>query len=152
MLEMNQPQEPTAAAVLEKAQAVFHKNPALQLATAGEPTGDYSPWILGAYFVHDGADLLLFLESEGKSFRNITANPRVAFTVSENDAMKDFVQGRGDARVLPASECDDVMRRITDKLPWFKLYTPVTAVRLVVRELLVSSFASQWFPAKRWAR
>jgi nitroimidazol reductase NimA-like FMN-containing flavoprotein (pyridoxamine 5'-phosphate oxidase superfamily) len=140
--------EPTNADVLERAFQVFAHNNALSLATAG---GAYSPWILGAYFVHDGPDLLLFLETHGKSLANVAEKAQVAFSVSENDAMKDFVQGRGEARVLPPGDAETVLRAMTTKMPWFKLYTPSTPVRIRTQELFVSSFASQWFPAKRWA-
>lgn len=146
------PAEPTSDAVLAKATAAFTKNPSVQVATSGAAGADYSPWILGAYFVNDGPDLLLFLEAQGKSLKNVEHNPRVAFSVSENDAMKDFVQGRGEARVLSAADHEMVMQRLLEKLPWFKLYTPVCPVRVVTQELFVSSFSSQWFPAKRWAR
>ncbi|HEY4223359.1 MAG TPA: pyridoxamine 5'-phosphate oxidase family protein [Myxococcota bacterium] len=138
--------------VLEKALATFTVNNAMTLATSGEPGADYSPWVLGTYFANEGPDLYLFLETGGKSIKNVEKNNRVAFSVSENDAMKDFVQGRGVLQLLSAGEYESVMRRMTSKMAWYKLYTPSTPVKLVTHELFVSSFASQWFPAKRWAR
>lgn len=149
---MTDPTAETPAVVLEKAQAIFARNNALTLATSGAPGAPYSPWVLGAYFVHDGLDLLLFLETHGKSIKNVEHTPQVAFSVSENDAMKDFVQGRGVIEMLPQSEYDATLNKIKAKFPPFALYSPATPVRLVVQELLVSSFASQWFPARRWAR
>ena len=140
------------AVILEKAHAVFARNHALTLATSGAPGAAYSPWVLGTYFAHDGLDLVLFLETHGKSIKNVEHNAQVAFSVSENDAMKDFVQGRGLIKLLPQTDYDATLAKLTAKMPSFKLYTPSTPVRVVVQELFVSSFASQWFPARRWAR
>ena len=149
---MNAPTMTSPAEVLEKAGGVFARLNAMALASTGAPGSDYSPWVLGAYFVHDGPDLLFFLEKEGKTMKNITHTRQVAYSVSENDAMKDFVQGRGEVRTLPESDHDLVMQRMLAKMPWFQLYTPTTPCRIVTHELLVSSFASHWFPARRWAR
>ena len=142
--------EPTADDVLAKAHTVFTQHHALSLATTGSV--EHSPWVLGAYFVHDGPDVLCFLETHGKSLKNIAVNPRVAFSISANDAMKDFVQGRGEARARPPAAHDALLYKLQAKLPGFALYTPSTPIRIFTDELFVSSFASQWVPAKRWAR
>jgi nitroimidazol reductase NimA-like FMN-containing flavoprotein (pyridoxamine 5'-phosphate oxidase superfamily) len=141
--------EPSRADVMARASAVFAANDAIQLATAGGPV---SPWVLGAYFVADGADLYLFLETSGKSARNVVANAEVAFLVSRNDAQQDFVQGRGTAIVLPPEEEPAVRARLLAKMPWFQTYTPVLPVRIEIAELFVSSLSAGWFPAKRWQR
>lgn len=138
--------EPTRESILATAREVFSQNNALSLATSGGPV---SPWLLGAYFASEGDDLVLFLEASGKSIANVRANERVAFLVSRNDAQQDFVQGSATARPLPPSEEAAVFARLAAKMSWFRNYTPVVAVRLEVRELLVSSFAKGWFPAKR---
>ncbi|MEZ4367264.1 MAG: pyridoxamine 5'-phosphate oxidase family protein [Kofleriaceae bacterium] len=137
------------AEILARAEAVFAANDAVQLATSGGPI---SPWVLGAYFAHDGADLYLFVEQRGKTAANLRASDRVAFVVSENDAMKDFVQGHGRAVMLDADQADEVRARLLAKMPWFQTYTPVMPVRLEPTELYVSSLAAGWFPAKVWRR
>lgn len=137
--------EPTRATILERARAALDKNPAIVIASTGGPE---SPWVLGAYFVRAGDDLLLFLETAGKTLANLRAHPDLAFLVSENDAMKDFVQGAGRAELLPAAEHARVMAALSAKLPWYALYAPCTPVRIVVKRLHVSSFEAGWFPAK----
>lgn len=136
----------TDADVLDRARQVFTDNNAVTVATTG---GRFSPWVLGAYFAHDGADLYLMVEKSGKTMENLQANPSVAFSVSQNDAMKDFVQGAGTAVILPDDQYDAVMARLKDKMPWYQLYTPCAPVRIETRELFVSSLTSGWFPAKR---
>ena len=136
-----------AAEILARAHQVFASNDAIQLATAGGPV---SPWVLGAYFVHDGASLYLFVETHGKTAANLAANPTVAFVVSKNDATQDFVQGRGRAVRLPDGEEAAVRARLVGKMPWFQTYTPVMPMRIDIEELYVSSFGSGWFPARVW--
>lgn len=140
---------PSPDEVMARAALVLASNDAIQLATAGGPV---SPWVLGAYFVADGADLYLFLETSGKSARNVVASPEVAFLVSRNDAQQDFVQGRGKAILLPPDEEPAVRARLVAKMPWFQTYTPVLPVRIEIAELYVSSLSAGWFPAKRWQR
>jgi hypothetical protein len=135
-----------SASVEAVAQAVLRGHDAVQLATAG---GEYSPWILGAYFVSDGFDLLLMLEAAGKTMKNLRAAQRVAFSISKNDAMFDFVQGAGEAVSLPEEEAAGVVARLTQKMPWYKLYTPCLPVRIRARELFVTSVSRGWIPAKR---
>lgn len=138
---------PSAAQILAAAQSVLASNNAVQLATTGAA---YSPWVAGAYFAHDGADLILLLETSGKSLRNIQMNPSVAFSISQNDAMKDFVQGRGTAEILPDSDEPAVRAALVAKMPWYQTYTPVVPVRIRSSELHISSLTSGWFPAKVW--
>ena len=138
---------PPAAEILARAHQVFASNDAIQLATAGGPI---SPWVLGAYFVHDGADLYLFVETNGKTAANLAANPTVAFVVSKNDASQDFVQGRGRAVRLPDADEPAVRARLLAKMPWFQTYTPVMPMRIEVDELYVSSLGAGWFPARVW--
>lgn len=100
---------------------------------------------------HEGDTPLVFLEVGGKTMANLRESPRVAYVVSANDAMQDFVQASAIAEVLPASEYDRVMASLVEKMPWFKLYTECVPVRLKPTEVFVSSFAKNWFPAKRVA-
>lgn len=100
---------------------------------------------------HEGDTPLVFLEVGGKTMANLRESPRVAYVVSANDAMQDFVQASAIAEVLPASEYDRVMASLVEKMPWFKLYTECVPVRLKPTEVFVSSFAKSWFPAKRVA-
>lgn len=137
--------EPTRAAVFARAHAALDKSNAIVIASTGGPE---SPWVLGAYFVREGDDLLLFLETHGKTLANLRAQPDLAFLVSENDAMKDFVQGAGRAELLPEAEHAHVMAALVGKMPWFALYAPCTPVRIRPKRLHVSSFEAGWFPAK----
>lgn len=141
---------PSRDDVLARAHAVFDENFAINVATARPPGEDgmAAPWVLGAYFTRNGDDLLLFLEDNGSSLSNLKKNPKLAFAVSQNDAMKDFLQGAGTAELLPASEYDAVMAAMKAKIPGFQLYTPCTPVRVRVERLHVSSLTSGWFPAK----
>ncbi len=120
-------------------------NNAVTIASTGGP---YSPWVLGAYFAHEGLSLYLTLETHGKTMANVHANPYVALTVSQNDAMKDFLQARGKVTLLTATEDDAVRTRLVAKMPWYATYTPVTYCRIDLSEVFVSSFARSWFPAK----
>ena len=137
---------PTPDDVREKILAVYAENNAISVATVGGPR---SPWILGAYFANDGLDLVLLLEAHGKSFQNISADPAVAVSISQNDAMKDFVQASGVARILDAAEEPGVRALFVEKMPWFQTYTPVVPVRIEVTDVFVSSLTSGWFPAKQ---
>jgi len=124
---------------------VLAENDAISLATTG---GEYSPWILGAYFARETSslDLLLFLEEGGKSMANVRKNPRVAFSISKNDAQQDFVQGRG---LVEIADEPTVRSALLAKMPWYKTYTPVVPIRIRVEEMFVSSLARGWFPARR---
>ena len=64
--------------------------------------------------------------------------------------MKDFVQARAVAEVLPPTLEPEVRARLLAKMSWYQTYTPVTPVRLDIEEALVSSLAKGWFPARRW--
>jgi hypothetical protein len=132
------------------AEATFATHDAIQLATLGGP---YTPWILGAYFTHRaserGIDLFLMVEKHGKTMVNLVADPRVAFAVNQGDAARDFLQGNGQAEILPEAEGERVVAALVQKMPWFKLYTPCAPVRITLGELFVTSFARGWMPAKR---
>lgn len=56
-----------------KIKEILEGNNAIMLATTGS---DYSPWILGAYYVSSGLDIYLLLEKGGKSFANIMQNKK----------------------------------------------------------------------------
>ena len=128
--------------------AVLACHNAISLASAG---GEFSPWVLGAYFAHQDGALYLGLENSGKTMRNLLANPRVAFLVTSGDAQQDFVQGQGKITLLTSEQAAAAEARIKAKMPWYQTYTPTTFVRLDVNRFWVSSFARQWFPAKQLA-
>ena len=148
------------ATVAARARKVFDENNAVQLATLG---GAWSPWILGAYFARapevlwlpdakpglGDLDLVLMVERNGKTMSNLQVDPRVAFSVSKNDATLDFIQGSGDATVLTPGDEPHVMDALTRKMSWYRLYTPCLPVRITVNELFVTSFELGWMPALR---
>lgn len=131
--------------VKEKILEILESNDAIMLATTG---GEYSPWILGAYFASKDTDVYLLLETSGKTMANIKADPSVAFSVSKNDAMQDFLQASGVAEILSEEHEPEVRKMIVDKMPWFQTYTPVAPVRIKVKKYFVSSLKNGWFPAK----
>ncbi len=133
------------AAIQEVAESIYKENNALQLASTG---GVYSPWILGVYFASIELDPVLLLETSGKTFKNLQIDKKVAFSISQNDAMKDFAQGSAVAELLDAKDEASVRAKLVEKMSWYQTYTPCTPVRLRVKELFVSSFSRQWFPAK----
>ncbi|HRE39932.1 MAG TPA: pyridoxamine 5'-phosphate oxidase family protein [Ignavibacteria bacterium] len=118
---------------------------ALMLATTG---GEYSPWILGVYYFNDGLDIYFFLETNGKSMGNVRNNNSVAISVSQNDAMKDFLQGYGKIEVLPDDKEKFVRDGLVAKMPWFQTYTPVSPVKVKIEKSFFTSLERQWFPAK----
>lgn len=124
---------------------ILRTNNAISIATTG---GEYSPWILGAYFTSDDLSIYLMLEVAGKTMANLKKNSNIAIQISQNDAMKDFLQAQGVAVLLPESETDKVMAMLKEKMPWYQLYTPCVPVRLDIKKWFVSSFARQWFPAR----
>ncbi|MFN3385333.1 MAG: pyridoxamine 5'-phosphate oxidase family protein [Candidatus Thermochlorobacter sp.] len=124
---------------------ILRTNNAISIATTG---GEYSPWILGAYFASDDLSIYLMLEVAGKTMANLRKNPNVGILISQNDAMKDFLQAKGVAALLPESETERVMAMLKAKMPWYQLYTPCVPVRLDIKKWFVSSLARQWFPAR----
>lgn len=131
--------------VENKIKEIMSANNAIMLATTGT---DYSPWILGAYFVNDGLDIYLLLEKGGKSFANISANKNVAYSISQNDATKDFLQGKAVVEVLPDSEEAKVREMLVNKMPWYQTFVPMVPVKIVASKLFVTSLQNGWFPAK----
>ncbi len=124
---------------------ILSANKAISLATTG---GEYSPWILGAYFASEDLTIYLLLEKSGKTLANLKVNSKGALLISQNDAMKDFLQAEFVATLLPESEEARVRELLVAKMPWYQTYTPCAPVRLDVQKWFVSSLARQWFPAK----
>lgn len=124
---------------------ILAENNAISLATTG---GEYSPWILGAYFASDDLTIYLLLEKAGKTLANLKVNPKGALLVSQNDAMKDFLQAQFEATILPDSDEPRVREMLVKKMPWYQTYAPCVPVRLDVQKWFVSSLSRQWFPAK----
>ena len=131
--------------VKQKILKILGENDAIMIATTG---GEYSPWILGAYFVNDGLDIYLFLEKSGKTTANLEKNKKVAISISQNDATKDFLQGYGTLEVLGEEEEGRVRSLLMDKMSWFQTYTPVTPSRIRIEKFFVTSLDENWFPAK----
>jgi nitroimidazol reductase NimA-like FMN-containing flavoprotein (pyridoxamine 5'-phosphate oxidase superfamily) len=128
-----------------KINEIFNGNNAVMLATTGT---DYSPWILGAYFASEGLDLYLLLEKGGKSFANISANKNVAYSISQNDATKDFIQGKATVEILPDSEEARVREMLVNKMSWYQTFVPMVPVKIVSSKIFVTSLQNGWFPAK----
>ncbi|MFN3345548.1 MAG: pyridoxamine 5'-phosphate oxidase family protein [Chloroherpetonaceae bacterium] len=124
---------------------ILSENNAISLATTG---GEYSPWILGAYFASEDLTIYLLLEKSGKTLANLKVNSKGALLISQNDAMKDFLQAEFVATLLPDSEEARVRQLLVSKMPWYQTYTPCAPVRLDVQKWFVSSLSRQWFPAK----
>ena len=131
--------------VKEKILEVLETYDAIMIATTG---GEYSPWILGAYFGIDELKIYVLLETNGKSLSNIKINNKVAISISKNDAMLDFIQGFGEAVILDPDEDKFVRDKILAKMPSFQTYTPVTPVRIDIKKYLITSLQNGWFPAK----
>ena len=138
-------QQATSEQIKEKILEIFKANDAISIASTG---GEYSPWILGAYFATDGLTIYCFLEMAGKSYRNIFLNKNIAISISKNDAMQDFLQGKGTIEMLATEEDDKVRNMLLAKMPWFKTYTPVAPCKIKIDKFFVTSLASGWFPAK----
>ena len=137
---------PSTADIQARANGILASHNAITVASTND---QHSPWVLGAFFAHDGFALYLLLEASGRTMKNLRANPTVAFMISDNDASKDFLQGSGTAQLLSAEYETAVRERLVGKMPWFQTYTPCIPVRIDASEILVSSLASGWFPAKR---
>jgi general stress protein 26 len=135
----------TESAIRQVILDVLAQNNAITLATTG---GEYSPWLLTAYFTSDDLTIYLMLETSGKTMANLKRNSEAALLISQNDAMKDFLQAQCDVVLLPDTETERVMTMLKTKMPWYQLYTPCVAARLDVKKWFVSSFSRQWFPAK----
>ena len=153
----------TSSQVAARARLVIDEHNAVQLATLG---GTWTPWILGAYMaraqgelaeeltkasggaLYPELDLILMVEQHGKTLTNLKADPRVAISISHNDATRDFIQASGRAILLPEYTIEPVMAALTKKMPWYKLYTPCVPVGLALSELFVTSFPLGWMPAR----
>jgi nitroimidazol reductase NimA-like FMN-containing flavoprotein (pyridoxamine 5'-phosphate oxidase superfamily) len=135
----------TQTEVKDKILEVLNANDAIMIASTG---GEYSPWILGAYYASKDVDIYVLLETNGKTFANLKQNPSVAVSISKNDAMQDFLQAQGEVEILPDSEEPAVRKLIVDKMPWFQTYTPVSPVRIRVKKYFITSLEKGWFPAK----
>lgn len=133
--------------IKEKILEIFNSNDAMTLATTGS---EYSPWVLGVYFVNKELSVYLLLETEGKTMANLKVNNKVAICISKNDAMQDFLQGYGEAFVLDDDEEDNVRKMLLKKMPWFQTFTPISPVKININEFFVSSLNKGWFPAKQY--
>ncbi len=164
VIEMQSSDNDDSSQVAERARLVIDEHNAVQLATLG---GTWSPWILGAYMaraqgelaqelakaagasLYPELDLVLMVELHGKTITNLRADPRVAVSISHNDATRDFIQASGRAVLLPEYATEPVMAALTRKMPWYKLYTPCVPVGLALSDLFVTSFPLGWMPARR---
>jgi nitroimidazol reductase NimA-like FMN-containing flavoprotein (pyridoxamine 5'-phosphate oxidase superfamily) len=128
-----------------KAKEIMESNNAIMLATTGT---DYSPWILGAYYVSEGTDIFLLLEKGGKSFKNIMTNKNVAYSISQNDATKDFLQGKAVVNIMPDEEEARVREMLMKKMPWYQTFVPMVPIKIESSKIFVTSLQNGWFPAK----
>ncbi|MCC6865483.1 MAG: pyridoxamine 5'-phosphate oxidase family protein [Ignavibacteria bacterium] len=128
-----------------KVKEILESNNAIMLATTG---ADYSPWILGAYFVSKGLDIYLLVEKGGKSFANIKQNKNAAYSISQNDATKDFIQGKAVIEVLPEKEEANVREMLLKKMPWYQTFVPMVPIKIISSKIFVTSLQNGWFPAK----
>lgn len=135
----------TQTEVKDRILEILKNNDAIMIASAG---GEYSPWILGAYFASKDIDIYVLLETHGKTFANLKENSKVAVSISKNDAMQDFLQAQAEVEILPDTDEPEVRKLIVDKMPWFQTYTPVSPVRIRVKKYFVTSLQKGWFPAK----
>ncbi|CAN5535095.1 hypothetical protein BH10BAC5_BH10BAC5_05400 [soil metagenome] len=131
--------------VKKKALKILKDNHSVFIATTG---GEFSPWILGAYYAEKDLDLYLFLETSGKSMKNVLKNNTVAISISKNEASEDFLQASAEIDFLGEEEEKNVRKMLTDKMPWYQTYTPVAPVRLNLKKIFVTSITDGWFPAK----
>lgn len=147
-IQSGSPQE-SPQEVQKAIETLLDTHHALTLATTG---GEYSPWLLGAYYAYDkDLNIYVTLEKSGKSLRNVQASESVSLMISDNDAMKDFVQAQGRIVILPENENERVHAMLTRKMPWYQLYTPSVYARIEIKRYFISSFARGWFPAKQFA-
>jgi nitroimidazol reductase NimA-like FMN-containing flavoprotein (pyridoxamine 5'-phosphate oxidase superfamily) len=123
---------------------IMNSNNAVMLATTGT---EYSPWILGAYYVNDGLNIYLLVEKGGKSYANIMKNRNAAYSISQNDATKDFIQGKAIVHVIPDEEAR-VREMLLKKMPWYQTFVPMVPIKLESSKIFVTSLQSGWFPAK----
>jgi nitroimidazol reductase NimA-like FMN-containing flavoprotein (pyridoxamine 5'-phosphate oxidase superfamily) len=137
--------EITQDEIKEKLVEVLDGNTAIILATTG---GEFSPWILGAYYTTKEMSIYLLLETNGKSLANIKLDSKVAFSVSKNDATQDFIQGQGNAVILPDEDEANVREMLVQKMPWYKTFVPMTPIRINIKQVFVTSLQKGWFPAK----
>lgn len=131
--------------VIKKALKIIKDNHSIFIATTG---GEFSPWILGAYYAEKELDLYLFLETSGKSMKNILKNNTVAISISKNEASEDFLQATAEIEFLGEEEEVNVRKMLTDKMPWYATYTPVVPIKLNLKKVFVTSIPDGWFPAK----
>lgn len=128
-----------------KIKEIMKTSNAIMLATTGT---DFSPWILGAYYVNEGIDIYLLVEKGGKSFANIVENKNAAYSISQNDATKDFLQGKAVVEILPDEDEYKVRKMLVDKMPWYQTFVPMTPIKIKSSKIFVTSLQNGWFPAK----
>lgn len=131
--------------LIDKINEVFESNNAIMLATTG---GSYSPWILGAYYTTEELSIYLLLEKGGKSFANLDINKNVAYSISQNDATKDFIQGQAVVTVLPDEDEPKVREMLLKKMPWYRTFVPMVPIRIDSKKIFVTSLKKNWFPAR----
>jgi hypothetical protein len=88
------------------------------------------------------------LEKGGKSFANIMKNKNAAYSISQNDATKDFVQGKAVIEILPDDQEAKVREMLVNKMPWYQTFVPMVPVKIISSKIFVTSLQRGWFPAK----
>jgi hypothetical protein len=124
----------------------------LKVATAG---GTVSPWVAAAFFAEDGPFRLeLVIEGRGKTFANLSVDPRVAVMIEDGNAMSLFAQGAGTAVVVP----DDAARFRADLVAKTPGSAPLVGlpglvpVRITIDRWFLTDVPGGWLPAKELVR
>lgn len=137
--------------VLEKVCATLAISPALYLSTSAEDV----PWVAGAYFAETNAfTLTVVLEGEGRTLRNLRANPCFSIAVSTGSPFEMFLQANGDVVVSDdAAELVQAKRAVKAKVPQaaglLDAPIPLVAVQLRVREWRATDIVNGWLPGRR---
>jgi hypothetical protein len=112
---------------------------------------DGTPWVNGAFFAGTSPyDLVLVLETHGRTLTAIHANPRVAVMVSTGRPYEPFLQGSCTAEVVDGADADEVRRVLLAKVPQAEAFFqyPHRAVRLTVSSWRVTDVARGWIPGR----
>lgn len=95
-------------------QRVLASHPEMYLATAA----DNKPWVSGVFFAETSTfELVLILETHGRTLTAIRSNPQVAVIVSTGQPYEPFLQGAASVEILGSAEAADVRPALLAKVP-----------------------------------
>jgi nitroimidazol reductase NimA-like FMN-containing flavoprotein (pyridoxamine 5'-phosphate oxidase superfamily) len=115
-------------------------------------THDGRPWVSGVYFAEGSTfQLLIALETHGRTLTALRANPHAAVVVSSGRPYEPFLQGAGTIEVLDSTE--DAHRALLAKVPQIEpfLQYPHEAVRLSISLWRITDVPRGWIPARTLA-